>query len=1079
MADQTIRPTDLNNDNSSKTIRPQNVDDATVRPGGTGGADDATVRPQGTIGAKSDKTLKGQQKEIARLSAEYEKEYILDGVKYKFIEALSEGTGEANLLLVENGGKKYVLKLYYVGIPLPDTQILEAVKSTKGQLGMVELIKYGEWVQEFKSSSGLSGSSEKRAYELMAYCEGGSLAHYDIGGDEQKLKKVAVMMAMCIHACHEKGFLHCDVKPANFLFVDKAQTRLVISDFGISVRYDQDGIAHPTSEARTRIYAAPEFYYSVPGQARALSKSSDFYSLGMSLLCLWMGEDAFMQQEAELLRLKIGGKLPYPQELSDHTQSLLRALTTVHEASRPTFAQIAEWAKGDNPFAQFKPTANETISSFEIVFNAGKNQIAHSPKELAAFMRSDMALAEKYLYSGKISQWLRDNLRPELEVQMEEIVETKFPSDKRDGVFAACMVLDPTIPFVYTDKDGTQIACQTLQDVIDAAREHTASDDTWKEITRPTFLMWVGLRDKSVEARIRHVMQGFTPMPGAYTWGVLYCLHRGVNYHLDWNQNEYYTYQHIGQYLNQMVDCVLNPDKYSADEQDRFRTLFNRLNPNINGTRLYFYLKSKGSYDPWIQWIEFCFDLDSKDNTKKPAPYNRFVAAYKCIKGMGCDPIYYTKSGTALSKPADVKKLSRTEREYETSDDRALKEWLTVFYEEDPSLDLSKKYTFEKKTEQYIQFLASINPNLDEVKRYAYASGMVNDALSRAKRKYAHMMAIRVLLAVLCFVPVVALVIALLVLGLPFDSNILSGHFWGFTWVLAAILFIPICVLSDLKGDLIGEAIVSLVAGAVLYGILSVVLAFLIAFAPYIISALLLTACGFIIKKCYIDYPLKAATMKALTNGTRFEDTVVQPLYYTFRPRLSFDSPVIDDANSYAEYLTTALKQLLRWAVPTILVTAGLFIMMIMMTPRMMTKQAISNAHIPYMQATWKGTFGGENAALEINQASPKKVDALLFVKFKTINSGAYEGTINVGKRTMSLRCTDPQNAVFGKSSIYCTFTDETYSSLTGTYRNPSKNSEYALSLSREMSPEEADIRPQSTWEVWKTIFKKKLHIHS
>ena len=1055
MADTTIRPSDLNNDNSSKTIRPDL-------------SNSATIRPQSTIGAAADKTLRGQQKEAARLSASFEKEYILDGVTYKFVEVLSEGTGEADLLTVEHGGKRYVLKLYYVGISLPDTQILDAVKSTKGQLGMVELIKYGEWVPD--------DQGERRAYELMAYCEGGSLAHYDIGGDEQKLKKLAVMMAMCIHACHEKGFLHCDVKPANFLFVDKAQTRLVISDFGIAIRYDEHGVAHPTNEARTRIYAAPEFYYSVPGQARALSKSSDFYSLGMSLLCLWMGESAFKQQEAELLRLKIGGKLPYPPELSDHTQSLLRALTTVHEASRPTFEQIAQWAKGDNPFASFKPTANETISSFQIVFNAGKNEIAHSPEELAAFMRSDMALAEKYLYSGKISQWLHDNLRPELEVEMEEIVEKRYPSNKRDGVFAACMVLDPTTPFVFEATDGAHIECHTLKDVIDAAREHTATDDTWAAITRAPFVTWVGLRDKSVEARIQHVMQGFTPMPGAYSWGVLYCLHRGVNYHLDWNQNEYYTYQHIGQYLNQMVDCVLNPDSYSADEQDRYRTLFNRLNPNINGTRLYFYLKSKGSYDPWIQWIEFCFDLDSKDNTKKPAPYNRFVAAYKCIKGMGFDPTYTTATGKVLTKPADAKKLTKSEIERETSDDRALREWLTVFYEEDPSLDLSKQYTFEKKTEQYIQFLASLNPKLDEVQRYQFASGKVQDALRRVKRKYSHMLAIRVLLALLVFVPVVALIVALFVLGLPFDGNILEGHFWGFTLGTAALLFVPICFMTDLAGDFVGEAFWAVVVAAVLYVVLYFALGLLAAFAPFIISALLLTACGFIIKKCYIDFPLKQAQMKALTDGSHFDDIVVQPLYYTFRPRLSFDSPVIDDANNYAEYLTSALKQLLRWALPTIAITAVLFMMLIWLTPRMMAKQAITNAHIPYMEATWKGTFGEYPAALEINQATPKKVDALLFVKMKNLNSGAYEGTINTGKKTMTLRCSESQNPVFGGGTLTCSFTDDTYSSLTGTYRNSKKGTHYDIQFARELQPEEASIQPQTTWQIWKAIWIKKLN---
>ena len=150
--DATIRPTNLGNDDVEKTVRPQSID---------GGDAAKTVRPQVPTGAVGDKTVRTAQQAIDQLNRTYEKEYIIDGKKYKFVKVLSEGTGEGNLLLVENGGKNYVLKLYYPGLTLADTEILKAVKSTDGKAGLVGLYSYGNWTNP--------NTNQTVAYELMQY----------------------------------------------------------------------------------------------------------------------------------------------------------------------------------------------------------------------------------------------------------------------------------------------------------------------------------------------------------------------------------------------------------------------------------------------------------------------------------------------------------------------------------------------------------------------------------------------------------------------------------------------------------------------------------------------------------------------------------------------------------------------------------------------------------------------------------------------------------------------------------------------------------------------------------------------
>jgi len=1150
--DATIRPTNLGNDDVEKTVRPQSID---------GGDAAKTVRPQVPTGAVGDKTVRTAQQAIDQLNRTYEKEYIIDGKKYKFVKVLSEGTGEGNLLLVENGGKNYVLKLYYPGLTLADTEILKAVKSTDGKAGLVGLYSYGNWTNP--------NTNQTVAYELMQYCEGGSLASYDINGNELELKKLAVMMALCIHTCHEKGFLHCDIKPANFLFVDKGKTRLALIDFGISSRYDKDGLVRiepgdKAKEARTPTYAAPEFYYNVPGQARELTKSSDFYSLGIALLCLWMGESAFRQKESELMRWKSKGKLPYPDNLKGHTLSLIKALTDVDYAIRPTFQQIKEWASGGDPFASFVP-APEKKSSFHVVYNAGKNQIANSPEELAALMYQDQALAQKYLYSGKINQWLKENLRPELEVDIEEIVENKYATDKQAGVYAACYVLDPAMPyydvkgnpcstqqeiasailhnratyvktlkngsdllyvllrmqgldqyadslykkmsvpnakpedlreavtelvytldpnqpFVYETRMHKQIDCNTLKDVIDAARENGATDETWLDIRRPAFIRWIEYRDKNVAARIRTVFDGFKmESGGASSWGVLYCCNRSVNFNLGWDQNTMYTYQHIAEALNKAIDATFNPKEYSDQERSQLNDIYNYVR-SLKGSVLYFYLRSKGTYDNWINWIDFCYDLNSKDNRKKPAPYNEKVATYKCIQGMGFDPFYRTASGKVLTKPQDAKKLSRAELKNELSDKRGLKEWLTVFYQEDNKLDLTRQFAFEKKTDQYMQFLASLDDDLPEVGRYQFATGQVQGAIAGAKRKYGAMVAVRILLALLCFVPLATLVVVLCVLGFPFEGNIMKGHFWGFTEVTTFILFIPMCILTGLDGKLVGEAICSWIVAAILYWLLYLLMAFLVPVAPYAIALMLIIVGVLIVKKCYIDLPLNQSDMNAFTDGSRLDDILAQPLHYTFHPNGgAFDSPIIDEAKAYESTLSANLKKLLWWAIPTMVITAGLFALMVALTPRLMAQQSMTASHIPHMVGTWKGYFNGKTSLLDITSASADKVEGIIHVRFKQVANEKVAGSINTEKKTMFLRDQVKNNVLDG--TYNCAFTDDTYSSMKGTYYNTKSGAQVQFEYSREITEAEkktaAKFDGKSTWQLWIEIFKKKFNIHS
>ena len=56
-------------------------------------------------------------------------------------------------------------------------------------------------------------------------------------------------------------------------------------------------------------------------------------------------------------------------------------------------------------------------------------------------MVEDADLAKKFLYSGKISKWLE--YCPEVQVEIEKIVEEDYPDDENMGFLAAVHTLNP------------------------------------------------------------------------------------------------------------------------------------------------------------------------------------------------------------------------------------------------------------------------------------------------------------------------------------------------------------------------------------------------------------------------------------------------------------------------------------------------------------------------------------------------------------------------------------------------------------------------------------------------------------
>ncbi|GAA1769105.1 protein kinase domain-containing protein [Luedemannella helvata] len=126
-------------------------------------------------------------------------------------------------------------------------------------------------------------TAEGRHYTVMEYCEGGSYAQ--ILSDRGPLPvddvvEVGIAIGEALHAAHQAGIIHRDVKPSNIL---RSRFGPALADFGIA-RAPEELAGTLTREMMTPHHASPEALLH-----QAQSSPSDVYSLASTLWTLLAG----------------------------------------------------------------------------------------------------------------------------------------------------------------------------------------------------------------------------------------------------------------------------------------------------------------------------------------------------------------------------------------------------------------------------------------------------------------------------------------------------------------------------------------------------------------------------------------------------------------------------------------------------------------------------------------------------------------------------------------------------------------------------------------------------------------------
>lgn len=195
--------------------------------------------------------------------------------------------------------------------------------ATVSHPGVVEVYDFGE-----DPTAGV--------YLVMKYVGGESLAHTLARrgrlNTEETMRLVAEA-AEALHAAHEKGVIHRDVKPGNLL--RRSDGGIVLTDFGVARSTQAPQRTSTGTLLGTAGYIAPERATGQPATVQ-----SDIYSLGVVAYRCLSGRLPFVADSAVELALRHAQDEPPP--LPDDVPAAVRAIVARAMAKNPA----ARWPSG-------------------------------------------------------------------------------------------------------------------------------------------------------------------------------------------------------------------------------------------------------------------------------------------------------------------------------------------------------------------------------------------------------------------------------------------------------------------------------------------------------------------------------------------------------------------------------------------------------------------------------------------------------------------------------------------------------------------------------------------------------------
>ena len=694
-------------------------------------------------------------------------EFMLKGRIYQSIKCLSDNSGEAQVFLVKGEEGERVLKIYY-----PNFTIKKTLMRIIQNIGMEMIVKIDDYGKTYVDG-------KNRDYELMEYLRGGTLNHYDLDGDFNQFRRIALQAAAALAYCHNNNVIHKDIKPSNFFFRNTDHKELVLGDFGISSVLESDEKVHRTTQARTPVYAAPEMYNDVIDGEVEITPAVDFYSLGITLMTLWLGENPLNLNERVMMRKKNEGRLPRINELPDRVKMIVQGLTSVNPQTRWGYEQVERWFLGEN----VKIDLSSPILKYRsFIVDPERNLVADNIHELIPLLVDNERLAINYLYNGRIAGWLEQCGNVKLSSVVKDIVVNRYPADQKAGLMASVYVMEPTYPY----KDVRGNLCDDIHSVAISVLSYQEEYSLLLSNPNDALFLYMESHSKAdvnrlrsyfspeskMDKRIAILRLAFEvdpeiPFLGKCPSSNLSEIVHSFGYE-DCTDDEWislsdgrllsWMYSHEDHMACEALRIMTNGKKptrslgykvlYNIDRDAAFdlrdantpykvgevlredlkkwqnlpdKEVATLLEDYMDPNGRFFYFAQLHGWFEQISQARACFDMKSEENKERLGAYDLRTAAYRFCRILGVTPSYLLEDGSELKSGSNIDTHIYRPLLLSAMKQGSLSQWMAVFYHEDPSRDFSEPYSYERKLEEWIINLGQIDSNQKYFKRFGTA----------------------------------------------------------------------------------------------------------------------------------------------------------------------------------------------------------------------------------------------------------------------------------------------------------------------------------------------------------------------
>ena len=951
---------------------------------------DATIRvdmhqaaaPSNDVTVRPDKTPQDNQVNDG--------DFVLKGRIYRGIKCLSDNSGEAQVFLVEGEEGEMVLKVYYPNFTIKKS-LMRIIQNIHMEM-VVRVTDFGKTYVDGKN----------RDYELMEYLRGGTLSDYDLNGDFNQFRRIALQGAAALAYCHNNQIIHKDIKPGNFFFRNKDHKEVVLGDFGISSVMENNERVHRTTQARTPVYAAPEMYNDVIDGEVEITPAADFYSLGLTLMTLWLGENPLNQNERIMMRKKNEGRLPRLNELPDRVKMLVQGLTTVNPQNRWGYDQVERWFLGENVEVD---VSSPMLKYHSFVVDPERNLVADNVHELIPLLIDNERLAINYLYTGRIAGWLEQSGNVKLSTAVKDIVVNRYPADQHAGLMATVYIMEPSYPykdvhgnlcedihsvaisilsyqeeyglalanpndnlFLYIESHSkadiarlrsyfspeskqdvrisllrmvyeidadipflTKYPSSTLSEIVRSFGNENCSEDEWISLGDGRFLSWMYSHEDKMACEALRIMTTGQKATRSLGYKVLYNVERGAAYDL---QNAD-TPQKVGLYL-----CEQMKQWQQLNDQEFAEKIADYSSPD---GRFGYFAQLHG----WVEQISLaraCFDLKSEENRERLGAYDLRTAAYRFCRLLGTVPSYVLDDGTELKNGADFDKNALRPLLLQAIKRGSLRQWMSVFYHEDPNEDFTEEFSYERRLEEWVKVLGEIDQNQMYFKRYVNAKEETAKKYKEVRSGYFHAK-VKERFWRIAFLGLCAVWIGMLLLLGVSDSNYILNHsmmtislpvggmtavivglrafFRGYGFILSCLWgllgfltsYIPIYALKYVNGSYPSMFVPAIIAITIIYMVI-----------------------------CHVtDFRGDSKSDNQLINEVMEDDiksTLLEPLYYTFKQKsFKFKGSkfnMLDDVTNQVRSISGEL--VLHYVLWSIMV--GMLVLeMVIFSPRLLNRR--------------------------------------------------------------------------------------------------------------------------------------------